>query len=187
MSTKPLVIQQASHCLKQGGIIAYPTESLFGLGCDPFNQQSVMRLLELKKRPIEKGLILVAANWQQIEELILPLPEQRLKLIKDSWPGFVTWLLPCTDKIPSWIHGQHQTVAIRISANPLIQQLCLDCQQPLVSTSANQHGQPALYDAQSIETVFANGIDYILQGEIELAGKASEIRDGLTGEIIRAA
>jgi L-threonylcarbamoyladenylate synthase len=177
--------QKAVTCLQQGGIIAYPTEGVFGLGCDPFNHLAVMRLLKLKQRAIEKGLILIAATWQTAVELTLPLPEPRMKEVFSSWPGPVTWVFPASSKVPVWISGQHSSVAIRVTAHTQAKQLCEEWGGPLVSTSANLHGETSLRDSEAVKQTFGSQIDFVLPGQVgELAGPTT-ILDALTGKVLR--
>ena len=112
-----LKLNFAADCIFQGGIIAYPTEAVYGLGCDPLDQQAVLRLLALKQRPIAKGLILVASQMQQIEPFI-QVDSNTLCKIKKTWPGPVTWVIPAQSWVPEWLTGKHQSIAVRISAHP---------------------------------------------------------------------
>lgn len=179
-------ILKALKYLKQGKLIAYPTEAVYGLGCDPFNQQAVYQLLSLKQRSVNKGLILVASNWQQIIDLIKPIPPKVRQVVELSWPGPVTWVFPASEKVPPWIRGQHETIALRISSHPIIQLLCNQFEQPIVSTSANVEGQPPARDAATVITQFANKIDYLIAGELGGASRPTEIRDAITGKILRS-
>lgn len=138
-SAKALTVEQAVAALRQGKVIAYPTEAVWGLGCDPFNAEAVKTVLRLKKRAVEKGLILVAASYAQIEPLLADTvtDEQRQALQQPSDKP-TTWLVPFNpEKLPSWISGAHHTVAVRISSHALVKALCEAAGMPLVSTSAN--------------------------------------------------
>jgi L-threonylcarbamoyladenylate synthase len=124
-------------------VIAYPTEAVWGYGCDPFNARAVQRLLDLKQRDWRKGLIVVAANEAQLEPLLAPLTLQQRQLLRQRWPGPVTWVVPDQQRwLPHWVKGQHGSVAVRVSAHPVVQTLCLAWGGPLISTSANRSGQP---------------------------------------------
>lgn len=181
-----LKFQLACEILRQGKVIAYPTEAVWGLGCDPQNRSAVERILRLKNREVEKGLILVAANMEQLEPLLDALSEQQLAVLQASWPGHVTWLIPDpANVIPSWIKGDNETVAIRVSAHAVTQKLCLKFGGPLVSTSANSAGQPEIRSKLILEQQFAGSIDYIVSGELGSASHASEIRDLVSGKLIR--
>src|SRR5688500_9488848 len=121
----PLHIRRAASCLQSGGIIAYPTEGVWGLGGGPFNDAAVYTLLRIKQRQVEKGLILVAGSMKQVESLLTPLSASQRDLLAQSWPGATTWLLPDSSQlIPSWIKGKFTSVAIRLSAHPPVMQLC---------------------------------------------------------------
>ncbi len=179
-------IQPAVEVLKRGGIIAYPTESVYGLGCDPFNEKAVMRLLGLKKRSVEKGLILIAADWEQVKSLVKPIKPYLLKRVLATWPGPVTWTFPAAHGLPQWIRGAHSTVAIRVTAHPIASELCRVFNQPLVSTSANIEGQPPVVKDEDIEKIFPEGIDGVVTGSLGGLAKPTEIRSALTGETLRA-
>ena len=128
----------AAQCLRRGGVIACPTEAVWGLGCDPFNHSAVLRVLALKQRPVEKGLLLVAAGMEQIEGLLAPLSQDQLAVLRQSWPGHVTWLIPDPDRrYPDWIRGEHASVAVRVSDHPVVSSICRAFGKPMVSTSAN--------------------------------------------------
>ena len=179
-------LETACAYLKSGKVISYPTEAVWGLGCDPFNEIAVNRLLALKDREVSKGLILVAANLDQISSLTEPLSEDHKALLKRSWPGPTTWLIPDqSDFFPSWIKGQHGSVAIRVSDHSLVRDLCLKFGGPIVSTSANVAGEPEIREREKIEDVFGDSIDYVVDGELGDKHSTSEIRDIITGERLR--
>ena len=182
----PLRIQQAAAVVRAGGVIAYPTEAVWGLGCDPVNEAAVQRILDLKQRPRSKGLILIAASMQQLENLLDGLSTEQLSRLEQSWPGPVTWLIPHQNRLGDWVTGDHQTVAVRVSAHPVVQQLCLAVQSPLISTSANPAGQPEARELSELQAYFGTDIDDIVPGNLGGANRPSTIRDLLTGETIRA-
>lgn len=178
--------EELKPLFQQGEVFAYPTEAVFGLGCDPQNQSAVQTLLQLKQRPIAKGLILVADSWERVTEYIdeEALDEDIKQEVLDSWPGFVTWLLPKSEFAPNWITGGSNLIAIRVSAHPVIQTLCRSVSSPFVSTSANISGTDAIKERQKLEQVFKNKVIYIA-GELGGADKPSLIRNALTGQIVR--
>jgi len=169
--------KKAAFFVNQGGVIAYPTETVWGLGCDPFNQDAVNRLLKIKQRRPEKGLILVAGSIEQVEPLLKNL-KHRKKIIA-SWPGPVTWIIPGRGLIPQWITGKHETVAIRVSNHPVVQQLCLDVGHLLVSTSCNRAGKPVVSSAMQAHARFHQQLDYVLPGKV-MKGTPSQIIDSET-------
>ncbi len=169
--------------VEQGKIIAYPTEAVYGLGCDPFNQQAVERILALKQRSVSKGLILLIADWPQLAPLISMVSDQRLKAVRDTWPGPVTWLFPKAATIPNWLSGEHNTIAIRMSAHPIASQLCAN--GPIVSTSANISGHEPAVDISGLCEQFPHGIDAVLTGNLAGACQPSAIFEVLTGKRFR--
>lgn len=178
-------LQQGLQCILGGGVIAYPTEAVWGLGCDPWNEAAVLRLLALKARPVEKGLILVAATINQLDWLLRGLPAPDLARLEASWPGPVTWLVPHHGRVPRWICGEHDTVAIRVSAHPTVQALCNGFSGALVSTSANVAGtQPARHLFQVVKH-FGLRLDGVVPGALGDSANPSLIRDLASGRIIR--
>lgn len=175
------------QALQQGTIIAYPTEAVYGLGCDPLCEAAVLRLLTLKKRSITKGLILIAASLKQVMPYIdsTAISSERMQQILASWPGPVTWVFPASDKVPSWIRGNHTTVAVRVTAHPIAKALCADFGRPIVSTSANTEGHPPARDAQTVAKIFPSGIEVIVSGEVGNLTKPTEIRDACSNLVLR--
>lgn len=180
-----LRLQAAVSALRQGGVIACPTEAVWGLSCDPDNESAVARLLALKGRPVAKGLILVAATQGQIDFLVSDLSEQQRDTLCASWPGPATWLLPHHGRVPHWVCGEHATVAVRVSDHPVVSALCAIWGGPLVSTSANPAGARPAREAFQVRRYFGNDLDYLLPGRVGAAGRPTCIRDLVSGQIIR--
>jgi L-threonylcarbamoyladenylate synthase len=181
-----LNIQLACQNLKQGKLIAYPTEAVWGLGCDPYSEAAVSEILRLKNRPVHKGLILVSGSIDQFETLLNKLSREHRDTLSASWPGHITWLVPDSDRlIPRWIKGGHQSVAIRVSGHPIVQELCSAFGGPIVSTSANEAGEEEIRSRLILEDKFADKIAGIVDGELGQAAKPSEMRDLLSGRVIR--
>ncbi|MFQ5643638.1 MAG: L-threonylcarbamoyladenylate synthase [Thiogranum sp.] len=178
-------LHSAARCIKNGGVVAYPTEAVFGLGCDPANPQAVARLLALKNRPWQKGLILLAANLQQVEPWLRPLNDAHLQQLGKSWPGPTTWLLPAADACPDWLRGTHDTLAVRISAHPLVRRLCDILAAPVVSTSANRSGQQPARSVLETRLRFGTRIDFVLPGALGDLKQPTRIRDLASGKLIR--
>lgn len=179
-------IQQVAQKIRRGAVIAYPTEAVWGLGCDPFNATAVARLLALKQRPEHKGLILVAADIEQFAWLLEGLADSDITQLAASWPGPNTWLVSHQGRVPKWISGAHDSVAIRVSAHPLIARLCT-LTGPLVSTSANPSGRLPAQSRLRIEQYFHGQLDAVLCGELGQQSKPSNIRDLRTGQVLRSA
>ncbi|QXX96281.1 L-threonylcarbamoyladenylate synthase type 1 TsaC [Serratia marcescens] len=172
--------------LHQQQVIAYPTEAVFGLGCDPDSEQAVNALLALKQRPWEKGLILIAADYAQLKPYIddSALSEQQRATMFASWPGPVTWVLPARRETPRLLTGRFSSLAVRVSDHPLVQLLCRQYGKPLVSTSANLSGLEPCRSADEVTRQFGEAFP-VLAGEVGGRLNPSEIRDVLTGEQIR--
>jgi len=181
-------LQRAVRHLDAGHVIAYPTEAVWGLGCDPFNREAVLRLLQIKRRPLSKGMILVAGSMAQIGDLLAGLSNEQRRVLDTGWPGPVTWLLPDPDRlIPPWIRGEHDKVAVRVSAHPLVTALCRRHGGPIVSTSANRTGQPPARSRLQLAARLGNRVDFVVPGTLGGRSSPSPIRDLVSGEWIRSA
>lgn len=185
--------------LKQGKVIAYPTEAVYGFGCDPSNHQALVHILNLKARANNKGFILIASNIEQIEyyvDLKSITSEIRFRL-ENNWPGFVTWLLPINksnfSKIDPIIYGQYDTIAVRVSSHPVVQELCNLFGGAIVSTSANVSGKAEAKSIEELQQFLSSDVAEDAKGLVKgiVAGnlggydKPSTIINGLTGEVIR--
>ena len=179
-------LRTARRVLRDGGIIAYPTEAVYGLGCDPHNPAAVIRLLALKQRSWKKGLILIASHRHQLDLWLEPIGLSMEQELGKSWPGPVTWLLPARPEVPEWLRGEHDTLAVRVTAHPLAAALCDAFGGPIVSTSANLAGHRAARSALQLQRELGRKIDYILHGDVGDQLKPTEIRDAATGRVIRA-
>lgn len=166
-------------------MIACPTEGVWGLSCLPDNKHAVARILELKQRSWKQGLIMVASNMDQVEPWLADLEASRLECLKQTWPGPVTWLVPDHGRTPRWVIGEHDKVAIRVSAHPVLKGICDALGGPIVSTSANPAGKPPARCSLRVRQYFPRGIDYLVPGRLGGHEGASEIRDLVTGAIIR--
>lgn len=183
----PLPLSAAVEWLQHGGVIAYPTEAVWGVGCDPFDEAAVRRLLAIKERPVEKGLILIAADLDQLRPCLDldALPVDRLAEVLASWPGPHTWVMPASARVPHWLTGEHAGIAVRVSAHPQVIALCRGCGGPLVSTSANLSGQPAPHARAGLDPALLERLDGVSEGETGGLERPSSIRDALTGQPFR--
>ena len=163
--------------------IAYPTEAVFGLGCDPDNEQAVLKILELKNRAINKGLILVAADFSQVQQYLQPLTTEQKKLTE---PSTTTYIYPALDTAPKWLTGDFNSLAVRISQHPLTRELCIALDSAIVSTSANLSTQQPARTCSEVDSIFNGKIEAILDGETGDLLNPTVIRDSISGEIIRA-
>ena len=178
----------AASLLRSGGVLAYPTEAVWGLGCDPFDKAATHRLLAIKRRPVDKGVILVAASPAQFDGLLdwNALPPGRADLVRAQWPGPRTWIVPATARIPAWITGTHSGVAVRVSDHPDVVALCEAFGGPLVSTSANLAGEPPAFSHDALSADVLAQVDGVLAGETGGLRAPTAIRDAATGQEIRA-
>ncbi len=181
-----LKLDFARRQLVAGGVIAYPTEAVWGLGCDPFNEAAVHKLLMLKRRDIAKGLILVAGSIEQFADYLSGLEPRLLAKLNHSWPGPITWLVPDNGFAPRWVIGDHTSVALRVSAHKPIIDLCHSFGGPIVSSSANISGCPTPKWPWQLQQQLA-GLDFCMNGALGKANKPSEIRDLMSDKVIRGA
>jgi L-threonylcarbamoyladenylate synthase len=184
--TALLTIDQAVRCLREGRIIAYPTEAVYGLGCDPTNEPAVRRILELKSRPASAGLILIADRFDRFEPFVGPLASAELDRALATWPGPVTWLFPRGEGVPGWLAGEHPTVALRVTDHPVCRALCAAFGSAIVSTSANPRTQEPARSARAVERYFGDVLCGVVAGELGAQRQPSEIRDLASGAILRA-
>ncbi|CAK0749857.1 threonylcarbamoyl-AMP synthase [Gammaproteobacteria bacterium] len=179
-------LRQAALVAHNGGILAYPTEAVYGLGCNPLDDEAVKRLLAIKGRPESKGLLLIAADYGQVAPYVAPIRGDVLERCLATWPGPVTWVLPARCGItPPWLRGAHDTIAVRVTAHPLAAALCHTVGHPLVSTSANRSGARPLRTALAVRRVLGNEIDLLVPGALGGATRPTAIRDALTGTVLR--
>jgi len=181
MSTS-FAIHKAARIIRNGGVVAYPTEGIFGLGCLPDECGAVERILAIKQRSHSQGLILIAADTASLKGWVgtsfdLPL----------STANPVTWIVPAGPAVPPWIKGRHQGVAVRVTAHPVAAALCRTAGSALVSTSANTSGRPPAINEYVLRRQFHALVDYIVPGRCSLPGSPSEIRELESGRILRPA
>lgn len=177
-------LRQALLTLEAGGIIAYPTEAIYGIGCDPEDDDALLEILWLKQRPPEKGLILIAADFNQLQDYIEPLPVDVLTKVLDSWPGANTWLVPVKPDVSPLLTGGRQTLAVRVTDHPIAAELCRQFGGPLVSTSANLNGLKPAKNAYQVRWQLPE-VDYVMTGPCGGLKKPSTIRDAMTNEVLR--
>jgi L-threonylcarbamoyladenylate synthase len=178
-------IASAVAALRAGGVIAYPTEAVYGLGCNPLDRTAVTRLFELKQRPPTQGVLLIAADFAQAEPYLGSVPPEALARARATWPGPHTWVFPRSSETPAWLAGAHQGIALRVTAHPLAAQLCRAFGAAIVSTSANRHGAPPARSAPEVRAAFGEELAYILQGPVGNLERPTPIRDAVSGEVLR--
>ncbi len=183
-------LRRAAHWLRRGGVVAYPTEAVFGLGCDPRQAPALRRLLALKQRDWRKGLILIAAHFAQFEAYLEPQSAELEARARARWPGATTWLWPVRPGVSPLLRGQHHTLAVRIPGHPVARALSQSLGHPLVSTSANRAGQRPARSALEVRRKLGWQKSrvplLILHGEVNRSARPSQILDLLTGQSLRS-
>ena len=178
------LIRKVRAHLNGGGIIAYATESCYGLGCDPRNARAVRRLLQLKSRPQSKGLILIADRFSRLRRYVLPPTVDQSVQLGRTWPGPHTWLMPASRHTPRWLRGRHESIAVRVTAHPDAAGLCRSLGTALVSTSANRVGQTPLKTHSACVKAFGQSV-LVLPGRVGIRKTPSTIQHLISGKIIR--
>lgn len=180
-----LTIRQGAQCLFDGGVIAYPTEAVYGLGCDPDNESAVGRILELKSRPASAGLILIADRLERFAPYVRPITSELRERALSVWPGPVTWLFPRAGGVPDWLAGEHDTIALRVTAHAGCRALCKAFGKPIISTSANPRADEPARSADRVAAYFPDQLCGIVEGALGGGDQPSEIRDLASGRILR--
>jgi L-threonylcarbamoyladenylate synthase len=175
----------AAEILKAGHVIAYPTEAVYGLGCDPANETAVRKLLAIKGRHESAGLVLIASEFSHLKEWVADVSPELLDRAMHAWPGPVTWLFPRAPGIPDYVAGDHDTVAVRITAHEPSRALCDAFGSALVSTSANYTSDEPARSAEEVARSFGDDLAGIVAGELGGGDRPSEIRDLASGKILR--
>lgn len=180
-------LDAAATLLRAGGVLAYPTEAVFGLGCDPHDQRAFEDLFTLKQRPPSQGVLLIAADFRQLECYIdlAAVPGEVLQKVQASWPGPHTWVFPRSAEVPAWVAGNHGGIALRVTAHAPTAALCRAFGGALVSTSANPHGRPPARTAITVLDYFGEALDGLLDGPVGGHDHPTTIHDALSGAIIR--
>lgn len=178
-------IDQIVKVLKHGGVIAYPTEAVYGLGCRADDRAAVERICALKQRPVDQGLIVLIRDLEQLGDWIAPPDESQLECLQATWPGPVTWLIPATAHCPAWLKGRHPSLAVRQSAHPLCRELCAALDVPLVSTSANRSGEEPARSATEAQAIFGDDVNLIVDAPPGTSESPSAIFDLQTGNRLR--
>ncbi len=182
MHAKEILI--AAKILRSGGIVAHACEGVWGLACDPFSRYATSRILRIKQRKSDKGLIVIGSKSGDFNAEISALDFNRRSEVEASWPGPETWVAP-TNRFPDWITGGRTTIAFRVPGSPQARQLCRAFGGVLVSTSANRSGFPPAMTENEVARLLAKSIDYILPGHVGKNRRPSRIRNAITGAVLR--
>jgi len=180
-----LHLERAVRVLRAGGVIAYPTEGVWGLGCDPSDERAVERVLRLKGRDVGKGFILVAGDLAQVRPLLRHVPAARREMVESTWPGPFTWIVPVHGELPDWVTGRRGGVALRVSDHLQVAALCRMFGGPIISTSANPQGRAPARNSLAVRRYFGKAIDYVLPGALGGRCGPTPIRDALSGHLAR--
>lgn len=179
-----LSVPEAAAVLEQGGLIAYPTEGVYGLGCDPLNPEAIARLLELKDRGASKGLILICGDIVQLEPYIDPaVPAAVWDRVLLTWPGPVTWIFPARSEVPLAVSGGRSSIAVRLAAHPPVVELTKAFGGAIISTSANRSGEPPARDPQTL--LDWPGLAGVMVGDLGSLDRPTPIFDAMTGGLCR--
>lgn len=182
-------LSQALSALTSEGVIAYPTESVFGLGCDPDSNIAIQKILDLKQRPAHKGLILIAANIKQLENYadFSSLNAEQMDRIKATWPGPFTWVVPVQNSLSKLVSGDFDSIAVRVTQHPVVQAICNEFGKPIISTSANLSGEESCITGEQVEQMFVNHplLDYVVNQPVTGLENPSQIHDAVTGKRLR--
>ena len=173
--------------LRAGGVVAYPTEAVYGLGCDPYNRNAFDRLFAIKRRPPTQGVLLIAADLDQVRPYIdeAAVPTDAMARVLATWPGPNTWIFPRAASVPAWLAGAHAGIALRVTAHEAAAALCRAFGGALVSTSANRHGEPPARSAEDVKAAFGDEVDAILNAPVGGLERPTPIRDAISGASVR--
>lgn len=175
----------AVSALRAGGVVAYPTEGVWGVGCDPRNAAAVDHVIALKHRDWRKGLILIAADFEALRSYLKPVAADLLARVQGTWPGPVTWVFPAGPQCPERVRGAHPTIAVRVTAHPVAAALCRAFGGALVSTSANRAGASPARSEQDVRLQLGDGVDAVVPGALGGLAGPTAIRDAVTGAWLR--
>ena len=180
-------ISDAVAALRAGGVVAYPTEAVYGLGCDPENRAAFDRLFAIKRRPPTQGVLLIAADFADVERYVdlAAVPADAMQRVRSTWPGPHTWIFPRSADTPEWLAGAHAGIALRVTAHTLAAELCRAFGGALVSTSANRHGEPPALRAAAVHAALGDEIDAVLNGSVGGLERPTPIRDAISGDAVR--
>jgi len=179
-------VEAAAALLRAGGVLAYPTEGVYGLGCDPDNREAFGKIFAMKRRAPEQGVLLIAADFEQVRDWVGDASEAALDRVRAAWPGAHTFIFPRSPRVPEWVAGGHAGIALRVTAHPPSVALCRAFGGPIVSTSANRHGEAPARSAAEVRAIFGDEPDGVLDAPLGGLDRPTPITDAVSGAIIRA-
>ena len=168
-------IETAARLLQQGGVVAFPTDTLYGLGADAWNEGAVRRLLAVKERPADLGIPLLLASMEDMERCVSSVPEAARRLAAAFWPGALTLVLPRAASVPDVVTGGRETVAVRVPDHFVPRYLAAALGRPITGTSANKHGAPNPRSAEEVRAQLGDGVDMVVDGGTLAEGVPSTI------------
>lgn len=168
------MIQEAATVIRQGGLVAFPTETYYGLAVDPFNEAALAKVFSLKQRPESKPLLTLINHQDQLYLLAAAIPACLVPLM-ELWPAPLTLVFPANKALSERLTAGTGTIGVRISPHPIARQLVALCGHPVTATSANLSGMPPAHTAQEVMAQFPRGIDYILDGGRTAGGAGSTL------------
>lgn len=177
-------LARAAYLLRRGEVVAHATEGVIGLAASVWSAAGRRRLAAIKGRDGRKPVIVIAASIGQIQKIVdLSVPYQ--EEIRASWPGPNTWILPAAATAPDWACDARRRIAVRVTSHHQAAALCRRA-GPLFSTSANRAGRPAALAVAEARAVFGGEVAFYLPGVPDSPGRASRIREGRSGIVVRA-
>ncbi len=183
MTASPL-LRRAARLLRRGGVIAYPTEAVYGLGCNPGDEAALRRILAIKARPGRAGFILIAADLGQLRSWIAPTAAEERRLAEPT-AAPVTWVVRAGTRAGRLLTGGRPTLAVRVTTHPVAAALCRAAGMPLVSTSANVHGRPPARTALAVRRRLGRQLDLVVPGATGRQARPTAIRLAATGAVLR--
>lgn len=181
----PWALNRLIHAVSRGAVFGYPTDTIWGFGCHPLIANSVSRILQIKNRAPDKGLILLSSRLEYCAAY-LAVDMEQLESIRLPCAQPTSWLVPASAFCPPWIRGNFPTVAIRITDHPLLQVLCDRLEAPMVSTSANRAGRATVRNSLQLRKQFGDELDFIVTGFAPGSGRPSEIKSLSSGITVRS-
>lgn len=176
-------INRAVRVIREGGVVAFPTETYYGLGVDPFNEEAVRRLFALKQRPSAKPLLTLVASRDQLTLLTTEVPALYEPLMA-LWPGPLTLVFKARSSLSDLLTGNTGTIGARISSHPLARELVRAVGHPITATSANISGRPAAIRAAEVSKAFGDKVDFILDGGRTPGRKGSTLVGCQQGKLV---
>lgn len=170
-------IKRVIKILNQGGIVIFPTDTAFGVGCRIDNEQAVERLFKIRRRPESQAMPVLVNSIEMAQKYLQPIPDDVKKLMQQYWPGALTIILPCRETlVPSLVRGGGQTLGVRMPDHQAPRSIIYSIAVPILGPSANFHGQPTPYKYEDLDPEFIKLVDYVVPGKCPV-GMASTVID----------